>query len=309
MAAGMWHRVECVEDSTSINVSLMGASWADVVTDALRQRLLCMPEARAPICMRSVQDGRSQLAAVLDTLRAEVDALAPETLLPASVALPRVVRRRLSATGAPRREAGPAAHTDVDSPPIKRGTGFRRSPLAVLVKQPARLADEGALEEEGEEEEEEDEEDGEEEGGPAESGMAEAEEDAADGLMLANGDPSLATRCGGEGRLAGPSDLFVDSCAKEGGDEDDDAVTYVLHSHFGGEELQSLLRVELIVPPRFLHLAEWLRLAPPTFTAAEAWRAAMEQGDEVPFEAVAGILRELERDGFCARERKSRRPS
>ena len=119
--------------------------------------------------------------------------------------------------------------------------------------------------------------------------------------------------------MTAPSHLFVDSCADEGDDEENegghmsgsltaDAATYVLHSHFGGEELQSLLRVELIVPPPLLHFAEWLRLAPQTFTAAQAWRAAKEQGDEMPFEAVAGILRQLERDGFCTRERNSRAP-
>ena len=32
--AGTWHRVECDEDSLSINVSLMGTTWADHVADA-----------------------------------------------------------------------------------------------------------------------------------------------------------------------------------------------------------------------------------------------------------------------------------
>ena len=36
--AGMWHRVECVDDSVSINVSLMGATWADLIADAAERR-------------------------------------------------------------------------------------------------------------------------------------------------------------------------------------------------------------------------------------------------------------------------------
>ena len=51
--AGTWHRVECDEDSLSINVSLMGTTWADHVADALRQRLLTHAAARAPVCMAS----------------------------------------------------------------------------------------------------------------------------------------------------------------------------------------------------------------------------------------------------------------
>ena len=47
--AGMWHRVQCDDDSISINVSLMGASWADLVADALRQRQWTVASARAPL--------------------------------------------------------------------------------------------------------------------------------------------------------------------------------------------------------------------------------------------------------------------
>ena len=37
--SGMWHRVECLEDSVSINISLMPALWADLVCDSLRHML------------------------------------------------------------------------------------------------------------------------------------------------------------------------------------------------------------------------------------------------------------------------------
>jgi hypothetical protein len=38
-------------DSVSINISLMGTCWADLIVDALRQRLLAHGDARAPLCM------------------------------------------------------------------------------------------------------------------------------------------------------------------------------------------------------------------------------------------------------------------
>jgi len=37
--AGMWHKVEALSDSLSINISLVGGSWAEFWGDALRQRL------------------------------------------------------------------------------------------------------------------------------------------------------------------------------------------------------------------------------------------------------------------------------
>ena len=49
--AGMWHRVECVEDSVSLNVSLIGTTWAEFVPAAIRQRLLCHAHARAHYCI------------------------------------------------------------------------------------------------------------------------------------------------------------------------------------------------------------------------------------------------------------------
>jgi hypothetical protein len=35
----VWHRVECTEDSLSMNISLIGLSWADHVADATRHAM------------------------------------------------------------------------------------------------------------------------------------------------------------------------------------------------------------------------------------------------------------------------------
>ena len=35
--AGMWHRVECLDDSISVNISLIATTYADLIADGLRQ--------------------------------------------------------------------------------------------------------------------------------------------------------------------------------------------------------------------------------------------------------------------------------
>ena len=37
--AGIWHRVECDEDSVSANISLVATDWSSIVCDGLKQKL------------------------------------------------------------------------------------------------------------------------------------------------------------------------------------------------------------------------------------------------------------------------------
>lgn len=124
--AGMWHRVECEEDSLSINVSLMGMSWADMIGGAVAQRLRAHAAARQPVAFHSLAEGRAQLAEALAILRDEAAALTPADLLPACMPLPRAVRVAL-----------PLIHergTDVGW--LREDTLYRRNPLAVLLRLP-----------------------------------------------------------------------------------------------------------------------------------------------------------------------------
>ena len=293
--AGTWHRVECDADSISINISLMGASYADLIVDAVRQRLRCHPSARAPICFRSITDGRRQLSRLLSLTQDELSALTPQILLPAALSLPRVVRLRLPPP------ADTAAFT-VDGPAVRRGTLFRRSPLAVLLRLPERQEVEAADEDDEEESDNEDEE--------SEGGQGELEEDE-DDVAASEELPRLATRCGGGERLAATSDLFIDGCdavgtsraSEGGGAQRPGGVTYVLHSHFGGEEMHSLLRVELLTSAELVPLMQWCAAAPQTFTAGQAWRGAAEAMG-VAFGTVASVLIALEHNGFCVRAPK-----
>ena len=314
--AGMWHRVECDEESVSINVSLMGALWADVVADALRQRLLCHAAARAPVCMRSVADGRRQLASVLALAQRELESLPPACLLPGAIALPRVARRPLPPTEA-EAEAGaggqavPGVTRGVRV--VKGGARFARSPLAVVV----RLANQ----EEEEEEEEGDDDDGEGEGSAASGGAEEegkAEEEEEEAMEAEDGGQaqrSGAARCGGGGRLVSSSDVLLDLGRGEldGGEEGatrTDGARYALHSHFGGEELGSMLRVELCVATRLVPLLEWCRAAPARFSARQALQAARAgaAGPAPSADEVYRTLGVLEWHGFCVRDKKRPAP-
>ena len=317
-------------DSVSIHISLMGASWADLIVDALRQRLLAHGDARAPLCMHSMGDGRRQLGPLLSLAQAELHALTPALLLPEGLGLPRSVRMRLQPSSA----IGPSDKR------IKRGTRFARSPLAVLIRLPetapvASVDDDEQDDDDDDEEEEEEEEEGNEaegadkgkggeyegegvgrgkgvgrgtgRGGGYEEGEDGAEEgedgaEASLGSQDKGGVRLLPTRCGGHERLTGASDLFVDTCAAASAS---DAI-YVVHSHFGHEELGSLLRLELCTPVALVPLMEWLSTAPSDFSARQAWRGANPEDArpdgallKVRFKTVTAVLQILERHGYC----------
>ena len=291
--AGMWHRVVCGKDSISINISLMGSTWADLVADALRQRLLADSQARAPVCMRSIADGRAQLARILETAAQALRGLTTTALLPEAVALPRVNRVRLPPV--------PSPHGIDSHKPIKRDSCFERSPLAVLIRLPV---DANSGESDAEDEDEDDgSQAGEEE--RLDDGLASADAAGEVGTAGEGARGRLPTRCGAQERLTSAADLFV----VDGSDGvDESGAIYALHSHFGSEDLGSLLRVELCAPASLLDLMEWLRGAPSSFTAKEAWQGALQRGASlappVPrlrFETAASVIGLLERNGYCQR--------
>ena len=296
--AGTWHKVECTEDSISINISMMGACYADLIADAVRQRLLCDASARAPICMASIAQGRAQMQPLLDLAGAELGRLTAQDLLPPALALPRAIRITLptdtdDAADAGRREG---------SRPVRRATRFRRNPLCVLLR-----ADGGGEDESGEDEESGKEQEEEEGGGHEQEGVEQEQEQK-------DSRGEMSTYCGGAERLAASADLFVSdassslpgsrSCAPRW------HARYVLHAQFGSEDLSSLLRIEMRAPQELIPLLEWLRAAPRAFSAKQAWRAAYRgsastsKPARLSFATAACVLSELERNGFCRRRRK-----
>jgi len=332
--AGMWHQVECEEDSISINVSIMGQTWADLIAEAVRQRLLAHPESRAPICMGSITHGREQARCLLRLARRELAALTAPDLLPRALALPRIEHLTL-----------PTASETANG--VRLATKYRRNPLAVLFRLHSHRAgddDEDDEEDLSSEEEqsnveeeqtfEEEEQSGEEDlsecaqsdeaGGDEDTMHDEANNDARSPSIRARGlkrkktrdarasaaadahASRLRTRCGDNERLVAASCLFPDGskrCA-EG------HVPFVVHVSFGSEDLGSLLRVQLDTPAPLVPMLEWLGSAPTNFSAGDAWRAINEAngGSEVngrvDFPLVAAVLSILEDNGFCRRRRK-----
>eukprot|EP00761_Pharyngomonas_kirbyi_P011226 gb/GECH01011251.1/.p1 GENE.gb/GECH01011251.1/~~gb/GECH01011251.1/.p1 ORF type:complete len:972 (+),score=284.83 gb/GECH01011251.1/:1-2916(+) len=87
--AGFWHSVECTEDSVSINLSLVGTTWADLLADSMRQCLWKTEEGRSMICMNDAQDGQRQVEKALQVLRKSANSLQPQSILPHNLYIPR----------------------------------------------------------------------------------------------------------------------------------------------------------------------------------------------------------------------------
>ena len=71
----MWHRVECLEDSLSINVSLICASYAEVFCSGLQQLLWQASPAFRDIVVGGSQDRRTQSLGVMQELLSSLPGL------------------------------------------------------------------------------------------------------------------------------------------------------------------------------------------------------------------------------------------
>ena len=82
--AGLWHRVECLEDSISINVSLVGSSLADLCGGAVQQLLWKHQGGRfrRAVCVRDSLAAMREAEGALEALKAAVAELRPADLLP-----------------------------------------------------------------------------------------------------------------------------------------------------------------------------------------------------------------------------------
>jgi len=87
--AGLWHRVECEEDSVSANISLVALDWSTMVTDGIRQKLWCTDEWRSGISIRNMTEARNYLTQRLDHLRQVVESFDASDFLPPCLFLPR----------------------------------------------------------------------------------------------------------------------------------------------------------------------------------------------------------------------------
>lgn len=86
--AGVWHRVECIEDSISINISLTSVSYADIFCSSLQQMLLENPRWRSAVFPARdhlgghSEDALSVMQSLLAAVPELVKALSPQDVLP-----------------------------------------------------------------------------------------------------------------------------------------------------------------------------------------------------------------------------------
>lgn len=67
--SGMWHRVECLEDSISINISIKSQTWTDVVLSGVRQYLLAHPPCRERVRFDRIKDARDRCDVIAEKIR------------------------------------------------------------------------------------------------------------------------------------------------------------------------------------------------------------------------------------------------
>eukprot|EP00475_Leptophrys_vorax_P035302 TRINITY_DN5802_c1_g1_i1.p1 TRINITY_DN5802_c1_g1~~TRINITY_DN5802_c1_g1_i1.p1 ORF type:complete len:524 (-),score=134.93 TRINITY_DN5802_c1_g1_i1:33-1604(-) len=119
--AGLWHAVETLEESVSMNVSLIGTTWADLVSDGVKQLLWKDSNSRSIITFPQTANGeidvsgaREQASAALESLKKVVNSLRPEDLLPIHI-----FKRPTNADG---------------GPPLFETSRVRWNPLCVMFK-------------------------------------------------------------------------------------------------------------------------------------------------------------------------------
>jgi hypothetical protein len=80
--AGVWHRVECLEDGISINISLISASYAELFASSLQQFFLSFPQFRQPVNTSRPKETFQVLQEMLNLLPNITQALVPGDILP-----------------------------------------------------------------------------------------------------------------------------------------------------------------------------------------------------------------------------------
>ena len=70
--AGAWHKVECVEDSVSINISLKSLRWADLVSSGVKHLLMQTSKWREGVRFDNVDEARVKCSELLKDLRENI---------------------------------------------------------------------------------------------------------------------------------------------------------------------------------------------------------------------------------------------
>ena len=253
--AGVWHSVETPaggENALSINFSLFPMTWAELMTETLQTLLLRSSHWRRPVSVGPGGRGgvaavRAKALAMLNQLRADIDLLAVDHVLPPAtlVGAAQVTEVVFSAEQRLRRALPPQVRVrDLVSHAVGPDSMLTRNPLAALLELPEELdlSDAG---EQSSSDDDDDDEDGDDE---------DEDEGASDGDSGSGGGGSDGTSKSGDSS----SDADEDG-AGGGGDDMTAMACFDLHSNFAADESHfgsPALRIKIRVPARLRPLMQ-----------------------------------------------------
>lgn len=89
--AGIWHAVECIEDSFTINLSLKNYTKADIISSSLKHLMNINPSLRENLTFESKEDFNNQMQEGIDIAAELVKTLSPQMISPQNQFIPRYV--------------------------------------------------------------------------------------------------------------------------------------------------------------------------------------------------------------------------
>jgi hypothetical protein len=90
--AGIWHAVECVEDSITINISLKNLNVADIISSSLKHLMNSSPALRQNVTFSSPSDFNSLISESLEEASSLLKSLTPEQIAPQNMFMPRYLK-------------------------------------------------------------------------------------------------------------------------------------------------------------------------------------------------------------------------
>ena len=219
--AGIWHKVEAEEDSISMNVSLMVASYAEVFCSGLQQLILEDSKYRAPVLGGSSsnrEQAKLVIKSLLDTLPILLQKLQADDFIP----LPCSVNSNESDKAASDKDD---ADEDDDSSLVNQSSSFQSYNTSPAIYVQHQIVS-----------------------------------DSITRKILNRID--IRFRINPLALLINNDDLdrfmVCDKATTTVAGDDEEDVIYVCHFNYGNENFDSLLRQEVIIPSKYVHIAKVL---------------------------------------------------
>jgi ribosomal protein L16 Arg81 hydroxylase len=91
--AGIWHAVECLDDSFTINLSMKNLNKTEIIGNALKHLMNQDPELRQNMTFDSREDFNRQIQSGIEKTFELLKDLTPEIISPMNETIPRYVRQ------------------------------------------------------------------------------------------------------------------------------------------------------------------------------------------------------------------------